>query len=162
LRCYYRHRTHHVEIRRRWEARNPEKARERFRRSYCRDPEKRRLATRRWAAANRERANARVRRYRRRKRANGSESYDDSAIFERDGWICQICGGPVDRTVPRSDRAGATIDHAVPLSAGGLDAPSNVRLAHRACNASRGNRAGQAASSLQHKAPLRALGGHHS
>jgi 5-methylcytosine-specific restriction endonuclease McrA len=58
-------------------------------------------------------------------------------IFERDGWICQLCLEPVDPELPRSNRMGATIDHIIPLSRGGLDGPDHVQLAHRSCNASK-------------------------
>jgi len=59
------------------------------------------------------------------------------AIFERDGWQCQICFEPVDPTVSRTDPLGATIDHAVPLAHYGPHLLYNLRLAHRACNVSK-------------------------
>lgn len=64
------------------------------------------------------------------------------AIYERDGWLCQLCGDPVDRTLPPQDRMAATLDHIVPrsLSLFPDDSPENLRLAHRACNSARGNR----------------------
>jgi 5-methylcytosine-specific restriction endonuclease McrA len=61
-------------------------------------------------------------------------AYTDREIFERDGWRCYLCGKPVDRTVPRTDPLGATIDHIVPRSRGGPDAPDNVATAHWRCN----------------------------
>lgn len=57
---------------------------------------------------------------------------DREAIFERDGWLCGICGEPVER-------ADATLDHIVPVSLGGADEPENVRLAHSLCNSRRGD-----------------------
>lgn len=60
------------------------------------------------------------------------EPIDREAIFERDGWICGICREPVDT-------GDATLDHIVPISLGGADEPSNVRLAHSLCNSRRGD-----------------------
>jgi 5-methylcytosine-specific restriction endonuclease McrA len=33
-----------------------------------------------------------------------------------------------------------TVDHLIPVSEGGTDAPENLRLAHRTCNTKRGTR----------------------
>lgn len=63
-----------------------------------------------------------------------SEPYVDREIFERDSWICQICHFPIDESIPRTEADGATIDHVIPLSIGGIDAPSNVVAAHWRCN----------------------------
>lgn len=57
---------------------------------------------------------------------------DREAIFERDGWLCGICGEPVEA-------GDATLDHIVPISLGGADESSNVRLAHSLCNSRRGD-----------------------
>jgi 5-methylcytosine-specific restriction endonuclease McrA len=57
---------------------------------------------------------------------------DREAIFERDGWLCGICGEPVEAD-------DATLDHIVPISLGGADEASNVRLAHSLCNSRRGD-----------------------
>ena len=65
------------------------------------------------------------------------------AIYERDGWECQICHEPVDRELDPQDRMAATLDHVVPRSMTLFpdDSPTNLRLAHRSCNSRRGNRA---------------------
>lgn len=63
---------------------------------------------------------------------------DRLAIYERDDSICQLCHGPVDLSLPWTDRWSATLDHIVPYSLGGADDPSNLRLAHRSCNSRRG------------------------
>lgn len=60
------------------------------------------------------------------------EPVDREAIFERDNWVCGICGKPVDR-------ADASLDHIVPLSLGGTHEPGNLRLAHLLCNSRRGD-----------------------
>lgn len=59
------------------------------------------------------------------------------AIFERDGWVCQLCLKPVDRSLPSGDPGAPTIDHVVPVALGGDHADDNLRLAHRWCNNSR-------------------------
>jgi hypothetical protein len=70
-----------------------------------------------------------------RQRGKRSEArYVDLEIFERDGWRCHICKKPVRKDVPRTDPAGATIDHLIPISRGGRDEPANVATAHWACN----------------------------
>jgi 5-methylcytosine-specific restriction endonuclease McrA len=52
-------------------------------------------------------------------------------VAERDGWRCAICAGVVTR-------ATWSLDHVIPLSKGGPHTYSNVVLAHRSCNSSRG------------------------
>ena len=84
---------------------------------------KRRLDTRRAAGA--------------RRRGVVAVPYSREAIFERDGWRCHLCGGRVLRSLPVSHPEASSIDHLVPLSAGGPDAPENVRLAHLRCNSVR-------------------------
>lgn len=59
-------------------------------------------------------------------------------LAERDGAICHLCQEPVDMTIPGRDRFGPTVDHIVPVKLGGTNDPSNLALAHKFCNASRG------------------------
>jgi 5-methylcytosine-specific restriction endonuclease McrA len=69
---------------------------------------------------------------RHRLRANGrSERFSLREIAERDAWLCHICG----QLVASSE---ASMDHLVPVVAGGMHLRSNVRLAHRSCNSHRG------------------------
>lgn len=71
---------------------------------------------------------------RRRVSTAGSSPYTDREIFERDGWRCHLCKKKVRQDLPRTHPDGATIDHLVPLSDGGLDDPANVATAHGRCN----------------------------
>lgn len=64
-----------------------------------------------------------------------SESFPDSEIFERDGFVCGICNEPVDMEVRYPDAMSASLDHVIPLSRGGGHVRANVRLAHLGCNA---------------------------
>jgi 5-methylcytosine-specific restriction endonuclease McrA len=63
-------------------------------------------------------------------------------IAERDGWRCSLCSGPVDPSLKHTDPAYGTIDHVVPITRGGTNELSNLRLAHHRCNSAKGNRAG--------------------
>lgn len=67
------------------------------------------------------------------------EQFSRESVFERDGWICQLCGDPVDPTRSPGDPMSATVDHVVPVSLGGDHTQDNCQLAHRACNSSKGN-----------------------
>ena len=60
------------------------------------------------------------------------------AVYERDGFVCWLCGGPVDMSADPSSDMFASLDHVVPRSRGGSDDPSNLRCAHRLCNSLRG------------------------
>jgi 5-methylcytosine-specific restriction endonuclease McrA len=51
------------------------------------------------------------------------------AVFARDAWQCQYCGGPAEN-----------LDHVVPRSRGGLHVWENVVAACRRCNAKKEDR----------------------
>jgi 5-methylcytosine-specific restriction endonuclease McrA len=67
-------------------------------------------------------------------------------IFERDGWICQLCGKPVSRGAVWPDLLSPTIDHIVPLrpregEPRGFHEPANAQCAHYSCNSRKNNEA---------------------
>lgn len=62
------------------------------------------------------------------------------AIYDRDGWTCQLCMCPLRTDVAGTDPQAPSLDHIVPRSLGGSDDPSNLRAAHFGCNAARGAR----------------------
>lgn len=66
------------------------------------------------------------------------------AIYERDGWECQLCGTETSRKYDWSDPLSPTLDHIIPQSAQLLPdhSPRNLRLAHALCNSLRGDRQG--------------------
>lgn len=72
------------------------------------------------------------------KRKAKSERYDLTEIAERDRFTCGICSTPVNMLLRRPDRWSPTIDHVVPISAGGDDTRANVQLAHFGCNSRKG------------------------
>ena len=80
----------------------------------------------------RRRASKRVRRAR--ERGARSEPYTFEEIAVRDGWKCGICAKRVGRSYPPNHPRSATLDHIIPLAAGGDDLRVNVQLAHRSCN----------------------------
>lgn len=82
---------------------------------------------------------ARTARRRARKLAAFVEDFDRAAVFERDGWVCQLCGGVVDPNVRWPDPLSASVDHIVPLSRGGAHGLDNVQLAHMGCNSRKWN-----------------------
>lgn len=61
-------------------------------------------------------------------------------LYERDGGVCWICGKPCDYSAHYNDSAYPSVDHVVPISKGGKDEWDNIKLAHRGCNSSRGNK----------------------
>jgi 5-methylcytosine-specific restriction endonuclease McrA len=63
------------------------------------------------------------------------------AIYERDGWTCQLCLGEVDPSTPINDLWSATLDHIIPRSKQLVPdhSPNNLRLAHLWCNSVRGD-----------------------
>lgn len=101
-------------------------------------------STRKWIENNREQTRELKRESNRRRKArlleNDYEPYKDDDIFDRDDWTCLICFDPIDRMLPRNSRYGATIDHIIPISEGGADAPHNVQAAHWICNIRKGPR----------------------
>lgn len=60
-------------------------------------------------------------------------------LAERDGWRCHLCGKKVPDREYGARPLDATIDHLIPLSAGGQHVPENVALAHFQCNWQRSN-----------------------
>lgn len=76
-----------------------------------------------WQAKRAERAGAKV-----------IELFTFDEIYERDNWVCQLCGGKIDRTAPAGWKIGKSVDHWVPLSRGGDHTRRNCIAAHVGCN----------------------------
>lgn len=77
-------------------------------------------------------------RYRARKQSAFVESFGPVEIFERDRWICKLCGKRVKRSAEVPDPKAPVVDHIVPLAAGpengGVHARWNAQCAHFLCN----------------------------
>lgn len=90
------------------------------------------------AKARNRRKNTKRRAARMRGAAIEVERYTTQEIAERDNWTCHLCKRKVTkRQLPHAHPRSATIDHLVPVSAGGDDVRANVALAHWSCNAAR-------------------------
>lgn len=88
-----------------------------------------------WRVQNPDKHAANNHRYRARKRGAFVEDVDRSAVLERDGWRCGICGEKIPRSARYPEPRSASVDHVVPLSRGGKHEMKNVQAAHLICNA---------------------------
>jgi hypothetical protein len=71
---------------------------------------------------------------------NGNRPHSRSrAVYNRDGWTCQLCLGPVDKRLRMGHPHCATIDHIIPQAHGGTNVFDNLQLAHAICNHVRGD-----------------------
>lgn len=89
----------------------------------------------------RRKANRKDKRLKRLKDAIVDKSISLESLAQRDGNVCWLCGGIVDwNDIEQRENAKIagdfypSIDHVIPLAAGGLHSWDNVRLAHRRCN----------------------------
>jgi 5-methylcytosine-specific restriction endonuclease McrA len=87
------------------------------------------------------------RRYARKVGAPVVEFVERLVVAERDGWICQLCGDPIDRmlayrnpTTGRLDPGYLHIDHIIPLSKGGEHTYANTQATHARCNQRKHNK----------------------
>ncbi len=94
-------------------------------------------------AEARRRAHKRVHRLARKARQRGVtvEPVNAIRVFERDGWLCQLCG----ISTPRSKRGtyvddAPELDHIVALARGGEHSYRNTQCACRRCNALKSDR----------------------
>lgn len=79
----------------------------------------------------------RQRRYLKRADA-GDDDVTLLGVAQRDGWRCHLCGLKTNRRYLAGRDGDPTIDHLVPVSAGGSHTWDNVALAHNRCNWERG------------------------
>lgn len=105
-------------------AKNPDKYRERKRRSRQKNGH----------VTSRDRA-----------KKNGGQYayYTRKQIFDRDGYDCYLCQEPVDLTAPHvlgqlGWETYPHVEHVVPLALGGDDTLENVKIAHAKCNIDKG------------------------
>lgn len=94
-------------------------------------------------AANRDKFIASAHRRARRMAGAFVENVNPSVVYERDKWICHLCGEPTLRK-PRwkRDPLMASLDHVIPISRGGDHSYANVACSHLRCNYAKGNRGG--------------------
>ena len=146
---------HHKERNRKYREANPEAARERYRTWRAANPEKvrehqerkrtptrmakRRATDSKYREANRWKTRSWSHSHRAKKAGLFIEFVDLETVFVRDNWTCHVCGGAVDPALKDRDPLMASLDHIIPLSAGGPHSYENCATAHFKCNASRGN-----------------------
>ncbi|WP_032794588.1 HNH endonuclease [Streptomyces sp. W007] len=58
-------------------------------------------------------------------------------VMERDGWLCHLCGEPIDRTQTAPEPHAPTLDHVIPIARGGGHTMTNIKAAHFICNSSK-------------------------
>lgn len=97
-----------------------------------------------WLNARPEMKRAKNRENRRRRRVIRrsvlAERFTDREIFDRDGWLCGLCGLLVDRALLHPDLMAASLDHIIPVVRGGHHTRRNVRCTHALCNSRKTNR----------------------
>ncbi|MGH3629083.1 MAG: HNH endonuclease [Sciscionella sp.] len=80
----------------------------------------------------------------RRSRCKGSasERIDRLTVYVRDKWICGLCHDKIDWRLTWPNLKSVSLDHIVPLSAGGTHTYDNVQAAHLSCNSIAGDKRG--------------------
>lgn len=114
-----------VEYNRKWKANNPEEAKLTELRWVLKNPHK---VAKKSAARK-----ARIYQSRR-------EPYDRVEIYQKNKGICCVCSRFIGLELPPRHPQSFTIQHHIPLSRGGADAPDNLGIAHYSCNSRVGNR----------------------
>jgi hypothetical protein len=66
------------------------------------------------------------------------ERIDPQRVYERDGWVCQLCQHPIDSQLRAPDLMSASLDHRIALAAGGLHTEEDVQSSHLICNLRKG------------------------
>lgn len=61
-------------------------------------------------------------------------------IYQRDKGKCGLCGRVVRRRLHAPHSDAPTLDHIIPVSAGGQHTPENIQLAHYGCNSRKGTK----------------------
>lgn len=121
---------HAYEVRRAWAVANPEKVREASRQYAAKKPDHVTV----WASKNPHKAKSIKNRYRTNKKyvEGRHTSLELEALFDEQCGRCAYCGIRIDQ--------GYQIEHLVPLSRGGTDFISNIRLTCSSCNQSKGGK----------------------
>lgn len=68
------------------------------------------------------------------------EPYSNNYVFERDNWICGICGRKINKRLKHPNPLSPSVDHIIPLTKGGNDSLINVQAAHLRCNLGKHNK----------------------
>ncbi len=106
-----------------WELRNEEQSAQ----SHCN-------ATNKWRQTHPLEAKEMKNRRRALEKNAVTEKINTEKIYERDKWICGICGRKVNKNLKYPNKFSAVLDHVLPLSKGGSHTEDNIQLAHWLCN----------------------------
>lgn len=68
------------------------------------------------------------------------EKFTKKEIYDRDGWVCGICGDSISKECQYPDAYSASLDHIIPLAKDGEHSRANTRAAHLICNIRKGSR----------------------
>jgi len=71
------------------------------------------------------------------------EDFAPRDVYERDGWVCQLCRLPIDPSIAWPDSMSPSVDHRVPLAKGGEHSMANAQAAHLGCNSRKCDRLGE-------------------
>ena len=74
------------------------------------------------------------------KKGSQNEVFLNSVVFERDGYVCGLCGKKIDKRTKNPHPKSASLDHIIPISLGGSHTLNNVQCAHLGCNLSKCNK----------------------
>lgn len=99
-----------------------------------RDHEQGQEYIRRWRAENPDAVRSQCALRRARRNQATTEKFSVEEIFDRDGWICHLCGEGIDRTITYPDPMSRSLDHIVPLARGGAHSRDNCAASHLLCN----------------------------
>ena len=113
---------------------NKEKIKAQAKAYYLAYPEQFKVRSKKYRLINPEKFRAYTRKRRALKQGNAHEPYTDTYIYERDNWTCQLCGRKIHKRLQWPRPRSKSIDHIVPLSRGGADAPNNLQATHLICN----------------------------
>lgn len=123
-----------------WRNKNTERNREIQLRWREKNRESESMRVRDWQKENPEKCREYNKKRYTQKKATQVEEIDRFKVFERDGWICQLCREEIPQDLePHEwrDPLYPNTDHVVPLSKGGLHTYSNIQAVHRKCNAAK-------------------------
>lgn len=66
------------------------------------------------------------------------EHFDPHEIYERNDWVCQLCRKPISPATRWPDPLSVSLDHVIPIVAGGAHSRANTQAAHWLCNIRKG------------------------
>lgn len=130
---YIKNYDYHIQRKRKYNKEAKEKIGEHKRKYYQLNRQKELIRCKRWAQLNPEKAAQKTMKRYAIKKAATIGKVDYFEILKRDGYICHICGKPVDKN-------DVHFDHVIPLSKGGNHSMDNIKVSHSHCNLVKSNK----------------------